>query len=576
MKILFRQIFTILNYKEKVSFFILIMLALVNTSLELLSIGLIIPIISIIISPDNIPSYLLINDKIKLFFLNRNFISYLLFTIVIIYFAKNILLVSIHIFQTNYISRMQIRLTDSIFEKFISKNYMFHILNSKPKLILIVRSEINTFIGRVISPVLTLITEIFIFIGIIIIVLINKVQVIHLLFFLGSISLIYFFYIKNKISILGEQRKSGESNRIRTANETLQFIKEIKIFNKEIFFLSKFKTENFISIEAGKKLTYFNIFPRILTELTLVTFLSAFLFLNLKQDFNLENLIAILAIFAAASYRLLPSVNRILTSFQSLRFGMPVINPIIKYYKMKSNLIFEKKEKNNANFNFKNLILKNIRFNYSKKKLFTNLNFEIKKNQKIAIIGESGSGKTTLINLIIGFLQPRSGKIFLNRKLLYRKNIKKLQETIAYIPQNTCLISGSIIENVLLDSSLKLNKEKLAYSLKKAELIKDINSNKISLHKRIGENGLNLSEGQRQRLSLARAIYHDREILILDEATSNLDKTTEKNIFRSLFKFKNKTIIMVTHSKDNLNFFDKVYEVKNNKISLVKDKVKYS
>jgi ABC-type multidrug transport system fused ATPase/permease subunit len=576
MKILFRQIFTILNYKEKVSFFILIMLALVNTSLELLSIGLIIPIISIIISPDNIPSYLLINDKIKLFFLNRNFISYLLFTIVIIYFAKNILLVSIHIFQTNYISRMQIRLTDSIFEKFISKNYMFHILNSKPKLILIVISEINTFIGRVISPVLTLITELFIFIGIIIIVLINKVQVIHLLFFLGSISLIYFFYIKNKISILGEQRKSGESNRIRTANETLQFIKEIKIFNKEIFFLSKFKTENFISIEAGKKLTYFNIFPRILTELTLVTFLSAFLFLNLKQDFNLENLIAILAIFAAASYRLLPSVNRILTSFQSLRFGMPVINPIIKYYKMKSNLIFEKKEKNNANFNFKNLILKNIRFNYSKKKLFTNLNFEIKKNQKIAIIGESGSGKTTLINLIIGFLQPRSGKIFLNRKLLYRKNIKKLQETIAYIPQNTCLISGSIIENVLLDSSLKLNKEKLAYSLKKAELIKDINSNKISLHKRIGENGLNLSEGQRQRLSLARAIYHDREILILDEATSNLDKTTEKNIFRSLFKFKNKTIIMVTHSKDNLNFFDKVYEVKNNKISLVKDKVKYS
>jgi ABC-type multidrug transport system fused ATPase/permease subunit len=159
MKILFRQIFTILNYKEKVSFFILIMLALVNTSLELLSIGLIIPIISIIISPDNIPSYLLINDKIKLFFLNRNFISYLLFTIVIIYFAKNILLVSIHIFQTNYISRMQIRLTDSIFEKFISKNYMFHILNSKPKLILIVISEINTFIGRVISPVLTLITD---------------------------------------------------------------------------------------------------------------------------------------------------------------------------------------------------------------------------------------------------------------------------------------------------------------------------------------------------------------------------------------------------------------------------------
>jgi ABC-type multidrug transport system fused ATPase/permease subunit len=572
MKVLFKQIFAILNYKERVSFFILILIIFVNTLLELLSLGLIVPIVSLIISPDKIPNYLLINEKINFYFLNRNIIPYLVSFMVIIYFVKNILLGLIHIFQTNYIYRIQKRVSDLIFEKFISKNYMFHILNSRPKLILMVISEINTFTGRVITPVLTLITELLVFIGIIIIVLFNKVQVIQLLVFLGSVLLIYFFYIKNKISILGEQRRLGETNRIRTANETLQFIKEIKIFNKEIYFLNNFKTENLKSIEAGKKLTYFNILPRIITELTLITFLSVFLLLNLKQDYNPDNIIATLAILAAASFRLIPSVNRMMISFQSLRFGMPVINPIIKYYKMKSNLIFKKKEKNNTNFTFQNLMFKNIRFNYTKKKLFTNLNFEIKKNQKIAIIGKSGSGKTTLINLIIGFFRPKSGKIFLNRKLLYRKNIIKLQEIIAYIPQNTCLISGSVIENMLLDSSLKINKEKLAYSLKKAELIKDINSNNISLHKTIGENGLNLSEGQRQRLSLARALYHNREILILDEATSNLDKTTEKNIFRTLSKFKNKTIIMVTHSKDNLNFFEKVYEVKNNKISIVKNK----
>lgn len=565
MKTLYRKIFTILNYKERVSFFILIILVLVSSLLELLGIGLIIPIVSSIISPDSIPNYLLINDKINFFFLNKNLIMYLLLFMVIIYFAKNILLGLIHVLQTNYIYEVQRRLSDSIFEKFIAKNHMFHLLNSRPKLIIILISEISTFIGRVISPILIIITELLVFIGILILILFNEVKVINLLVFLGFVFLIYFFYLKNKISILGEQRRLGELNRLRTANETLQFIKEIKIFNKEIFFFNKFKKENLKSIMAGRKLTYFNILPRIITELTLVTFLTAFLFLNLKQNSNPENLIGMLAVFAAASFRLMPSINRMLTSFQSLRFGMAVINPILKYYKMKSNSIFPKKEKTSLNFNFENLIFKNIKFSYNKKKLFTNLNFEIKKNQKIAIIGKSGSGKTTLINLIIGFLHPRSGKIFLNRKLLHRKNIIKLQESIAYIPQNTILISGSVIENILLDSDLKIDKQRLAYSLKKAELTKDINSNKISLYKKIGENGLNLSEGQRQRLSLARALYHNREILILDEATSNLDKTTEKNIFKTLSKFSNKTIIMVTHSKDNLRFFDKVFEIKNDK-----------
>jgi ABC-type bacteriocin/lantibiotic exporter with double-glycine peptidase domain len=171
------------------------------------------------------------------------------------------------------------------------------------------------------------------------------------------------------------------------------------------------------------------------------------------------------------------------------------------------------------------------------------------------------------LNLIIGFLKPLSGKVYLNNKILSSKDVFDWQQTIAYMPQKTCLTDDTVLNNIRLDS--KIDNEKLFKCLKESELIKDIKSNKIFLNRKIGEDGVNLSEGQRQRLSLARALYYDRQILILDEATSSLDNINERNILKTLSKLKNKTIIMVTHNKNNLSFFDKVFEIKNNKFSKV-------
>ena len=162
-----------------------------------------------------------------------------------------------------------------------------------------------------------------------------------------------------------------------------------------------------------------------------------------------------------------------------------------------------------------------------------------------------------------------SGKIYLNNKIFSSKDIFDWQQIIAYMPQKTCLINDTVLNNIRLDTKVKIDQKKLLKCLKESELIKDIKSNKILLSRKIGEDGVNLSEGQRQRLSLARALYHDRQILILDEATSSLDKMNEKNILKTLSKLKNKTIIMVTHNKNNLRFFDKVIEIKNNKFSKV-------
>jgi len=194
----------------------------------------------------------------------------------------------------------------------------------------------------------------------------------------------------------------------------------------------------------------------------------------------------------------------------------------------------------------------------------------ISNNDKVAIIGQSGSGKTTLLNLIIGFLKPLGGKIYLNNKSLNLKDLFNWQQIIAYIPQKTCLINDTIVNNIRLDSRIKVNSKKLIKCLKDSELIKDIKTNKISLQKKVGEDGINLSEGQRQRLSIARALYHDRQILILDEATSSLDKNNQKKILNTISKLRDKTIIMVTHNTNNLKIFNKVFFVKNSNLYLKK------
>ena len=565
---LFNKIFKILDSKEKFTFFILIILIILNTFLELLGIGLIIPIISIVFSPDMLPESIMEIKIIRDFVISKNFVAYLLFLMMGVYFVKNILLALIHMLQTNYIFTLQKRISEKIFKNFLSEDYLFHIQNSKPKLIQIVIGETNNFVGRVISPIMILITEILVSLGIILIILISNVDVFNLIYFLSLILVVYYFLLKNKISGWGEDRRLAESNRMRIANEALQFIKEIKIFNKEIFFIDNFTINNLKSMQASKKLTYLSILPRIIVEITVISFLIFFLFFNLGQNTNSEKIISTLAIFAAAAFRIMPSINRIMMSFQSLRFGMAVINPIFKNYNIKKTLLFKKKNLNTISFS--KLSFQNIKFEYIKnKKLFNKFNLTIKKNEKIAIVGQSGSGKTTLLNLIIGFLKPLSGKVYLNNKILSPNDVFDWQQIIAYMPQKTYLTDDTVLNNIRLDSKIKIDHKKLFKCLKESELIKDIKSNKVWLRRKVGEDGASLSEGQRQRLSLARALYHDRQILILDEATSSLDKTNERNILKTLSKLKNKTIIMVTHNKNNLKFFDKVFEIKNDKFRMI-------
>ena len=261
-------------------------------------------------------------------------------------------------------------------------------------------------------------------------------------------------------------------------------------------------------------------------------------------------------------------------AIQNLRFGIPIINPVKSSYDKSKNLFIDFPKTGRDSISFQQIEFSNVSFSYNNQQtIFKNISLKIKSKEFIGIVGSSGSGKTTLLNLIIGFFKPNNGEIIKNKKKSDSYNIKKWYEIIGYIPQRIYLIDDTLINNIKLSRNKNVDQKKLKMSLKGSELEKEISNKKIFLNKKIGQNGSLLSEGQRQRLSIARALYHDRQILILDEATSSLDKENEKKILKTISKLKKyKTIIMVTHNTDNLEMFDRVFFVKDRKVYIKNNK----
>jgi ABC-type bacteriocin/lantibiotic exporter with double-glycine peptidase domain len=273
-----------------------------------------------------------------------------------------------------------------------------------------------------------------------------------------------------------------------------------------------------------------------------------------------QDVIVFMALFSAVGFRFLPSFVRIITSFQHLRFYMSLTDNLSKELKLEVvNSIDEKKE-----IIFENeIIFKNINFHFPNKlKLLTNLNFNIKNKSITAFIGSTGSGKTTLINIILGIIQPISGEILVDKKVVNLNNLN-WKKKIGYVPQRIFLNDDSIKNNIAFGVPIKeISLDKINYAVYESQLDSYIKGLKDGIETIVGENGIQLSGGQIQRIGIARALYNKPEILILDEATSNLDSETEKRLISSIINMSKKTtIIMVSHQDRPLKMCDSIFKI---------------
>ena len=369
---------------------------------------------------------------------------------------------------------------------------------------------------------------------------------------------------------LGKDVHESSQSRVKNLIEGLGGIKEILVFNKVNSFINQFKKSNLKLTSAKKNNSIIGSLPRYIIEIVLVIILViTLLVISLLKDPIVNNL-TLIGFFSATFIRLTPSAYRILSSLQRVKFTQKILNSLYK------NLIyFDKININNNNhqniikkdlIEIKNTIkIKNLNFSYdSKRDLFNNLNLEIKIGETVGIFGDSGSGKSSFINLLIGLLKPDSGKILVNDKDIH-SNISHWRKNIGYVPQSIFLIDDTFKKNITFEiENDSENLTKLNDCLKQAELTKFINTLQNGLDTIVGERGSRISGGQLQRVGIARALYNDPKILIFDESTSALDKDTELEIIKNIYKFKNKkTLIIITHKRDLLKECDKIYKLEN-------------
>ncbi len=494
----------------------------------------------------------------------------------VFFLLKSLFSIFVIKYEANFIFKTREILTNNFFSKYINLPKLLHVKLSLANITkkIIIQVDDLTVAIRSIS---ILFLEILILIMITIYLFtINFYLTIYIFLIFSVCSLIILIFNKKKIEKIGTEQLKHNELRVKIVNEILSSLKFFKNekFNENIsrkFFFHN-KKANDISIDIAFKNGYIRPLFEIVILLVIVTTLI-FIYIN---NLLLADYLPQFAVFLAASYRLMPSYARIISSYQTYKYH---IQPVKEYYDDTQKLF---KEKNfyvsNEKFQFQNSIeFKDLSFNYilnknnGKKIVLEKSNIEIKKNLKVCIIGESGSGKSTFLDLLMGVVKPSEGKIFIDG---IEKSLTNLnwQNNIGFVNQNIFITSDSLKKNIAFgfeDNEIDISK--INYLLEFCNLKNFTKSLENGIETKLSDSGTNISGGQKQRIGIARALYSKPSILILDEPTNNLDELNEKDITEKLLKIKDITIIFTTHKKNLISNFDKAFEISNNKIIDVSD-----
>ncbi len=572
-----KKFFSILSKKNKTESLILLVLILLGVFFEMLSIGLLLPILTTLTNSEN-TQFMNFNFIFEIFnfqekYEKKEIIIFFTSGLLIIYFVKTIFLNFLSWYQSKYINYLVAEIKYKLFKKYMYQDYTFHLRRNSSKLIQNIINESELMVNVFFQSFVTFTSELLVIFGIsLILILIEPVGFIMSMTIFGTISIIFMKFTKKKVKKYGDQRFKNVTTSIKTLQQGVDGIKAVKLAGNELEFLNYFnKSVNKIADIATKMLILTTI-PRFYLEFLAVLSLTGLIFFLLILNYSFSSLLVIVGLFSAAAFKMLPSVNKILNSFVNMRYGLSSVEMIHKDLNMSSPKEEKQSTKNQKINLVSDIELKNISYKYpdNEKKILNNVNLKIKAYSMVGIVGKSGSGKTTVIDLIIGILNTDSGEISVDG--INIKNNKRLwQNNIGYIPQFIYLLDDTIKKNITLGvDDTKINNSKLNEALEKSQsmnFVENLSKKKETL---VGEFGVRLSGGQRQRLGIARALYSESDLLVLDEATSSLDEETERGIINSLNSMKGKkTIIISSHKKEILNNCDVIYRVENNQINKI-------
>ena len=565
----FKKIRRHLDSSKKMGLCLILFFIIISTLLEMMSIGLVFPLLTLILDPTANNLNFFENTKIAFNMSESiNMLHFIIVLILLLFLIKTIFLTFIIIFQVKFFISLNKLITHKVFKTFLSQSFLFYLQRNTSELLNTVTNESNHFV-LYIESFISLIAEILLIFGLIVVLLyFEPIITLVTLIILFTISLVYLLFTNKLIYRLGKLRQKKVALRIKNVQEGFGSIKEIILLSIKAFYLKKYDASTREELDASGVFKFISTLPRYYIELIFIIGICIFLTYSSLNGFDIKQKLPFLGLAAVAAFKIMPSANRILSLIQNILFTSPAVQMISN--ELDLDIIqdineIETKDMPSIIFD-REIELNSISFKYpnSSEEALKNINIKIKKNEYIGIIGKSGSGKTTLINILLGLINPDKGVIRIDNYLnLDQHNLNVWQNKIGFVSQNVFLIDDTIKNNIALglEENLIENK-KLEMAINMSQLSEFIATLPLGVETILGERGNRLSGGQLQRIGIARALYRNPEIIVLDEATNSLDIDTEASFMESIYNLKkNKTIIAISHRLSTVQKCDKIYVI---------------
>jgi ATP-binding cassette, subfamily B, bacterial PglK len=578
-----KKILLLLPSGDKIKLFVLFLMMLFAALLEVVGIGMIPVFVSIIASPEKVFGIEQLQPVLNSLSIESDgdLLVYGATLLIIVFIFKNAYLLIYKYIQTKFIWGRFAYLSNKLFEHYMAAPYEFHLSKNTSEINRNITQEARYLVSNVLTPLLKLAMDAVLIFGIFGMLLwIEPLITIITFALLGGAGGLFLKFIREKTGKYGKTGQTDRAMMIKVINEGFGGIKDVRVLNRERWFNDSFDKHVKSYTKSMIYMTFAGLANKPLIETIAVIGMLLIALLLYWQGSGMEVIIPMLALFGAATIRLMPAVREAVSAVTNLRYYIHTVDPIFnditdlkpdyqKKNKQKSdsNSSENRQIKNDANKLFSDSIqFHNVTYRYpgSEINAVNKLSLEILKGQVVGFVGASGAGKTTLVDLLLGLLVPVEGKILVDGEDIH-SNINRWKQNIGYIPQFIFMADNTIRRNIAYGlPDEEIDDEMLWNAIGAAQLTELIRDLPNGVETVIGEHGTRLSGGQRQRIGIARALYHNPEVLIMDEATSALDNFIEDSVIDAIEKIKDdKTIIMIAHRFTTLKNCDKICFIEN-------------
>lgn len=563
------RVWSLLTLEERRSAGLLFCLMVMAMVLETIGVGVVIPAMGILMQRDLGQAYPSIRPVLERLGnpSQEQLVIGGMLSLVAVYFVKTSFLALLAWRQTHFSFKIQTRLSECLFAAYLRQPYTFHLQRNSAQLIRNITGEVTMFAGSGIQPIMILLTESLVLVGLFVLLLVvEPIGALIVMTVLGIAGLGFHFITRRRIAHWGKARQRHDVLLHQHLQQGLGGVKDVKLLGRETEFLRQHSLHNGMSARMALFQSTLQQLPRLWLELLAVSGLAILVISMLMQNRPLEAILPTLGLFAAAAFRLMPSVNRLLGAVQALRFGLPVIETLHK----ELNLPIMQPQKINSVCTFnQTLELKDVNFAYQDAvhSALREISLLIKQGESIGFIGASGSGKSTLIDIILGLLKPGTGSV-LSDNVNIEHDLRGWQNQIGYVSQTIFLTDDTLRRNVAFGlSDQEIDDNAVKHAISAAQLDEFVSELPAGIETIVGERGVRLSGGQRQRIGIARALYHDPAVLVLDEATSALDAATEHEVMLAVQSLHgHKTILIVAHRLSTVEYCDRLYRLSKGSI----------